>query len=225
MSTKPQLEASWLAVLNDEFQQEYMQKLRAFLLSEQQQHRIYPRFSLIFNAFQNTPFHDVQVVILGQDPYHGPGQAHGLSFSVQKGTPLPPSLQNIFQELHQDLHIRPSSHGDLSCWAAQGVLLLNTVLTVRHRQAHSHRGQGWERFTDQVINKLNQQRTGLVFVLWGRQAQQKISMIDQQKHLVIRSPHPSPYSADRGFFGSKPFSKINAYLQKQGKKPIDWTIH
>ena len=219
---KPQLEESWLQVLQNEFQKEYMQNLRSFLVSEKKRYTVYPSGSHIFNAFNTTPFHSVRVVILGQDPYHGPGQAHGLSFSVLPNVSKPPSLKNIHQELSHDLQIPIPPNGDLSHWAQQGVLLLNTVLTVRHRSANSHRGKGWERFTDAAIQQLNEHHTGLIFVLWGRQAQAKKALIDTQKHNIIQSAHPSPYSADRGFFGSRPFSRINRYLEEQGLPPIRW---
>jgi uracil-DNA glycosylase len=179
---------------------------------------------MIFNAFWKTPFPMVRVVILGQDPYHGPRQAHGLSFSVQKGIHPPPSLQNIFRELNADLGIQAPNHGDLTSWAEQGVLLLNSVLTVRHRSANSHRNKGWEQFTNNVIRQLNDKRQNIVFLLWGRQAGEKSQMIDGRKHLILKSSHPSPYSADRGFFGSRPFSKINKYLQFHNQKPINWNI-
>ena len=219
-----QIEASWLAALQEEFNKPYMTDLRRFLVAEKQNFTVYPPGSLIFNAFAKTPFHEVKVVILGQDPYHGPKQAHGLSFSVQKGISIPPSLKNIFAELHSDLGTKVPNHGDLTSWAEQGVLLLNTVLTVRHRTANSHRGKGWEQFTSKVIQCLAEKTEHVVFVLWGKQAGEKAQMIDEKKHLILRSPHPSPYSADHGFFGSKPFSKINNYLQLNGKKPINWQI-
>ena len=219
---KPQIEESWLQVLQGEFDSPYMKELRSFLVSENKQYTIYPPGSYIFNAFNTTPFHAVRVVILGQDPYHGPGQAHGLSFSVLPNVPKPPSLENIFTELQNDLQVPIPSNGDLTKWAEQGVLLLNTVLTVRHRAANSHRGKGWEQFTDAAIRQLSDKRSGLVFVLWGRQARNKSSLIDFQKHHIIQSPHPSPYSADKGFFGSRPFSRINEYLEAQRLPPIQW---
>ena len=222
---KPQIEESWLEVLQEEFEAAYMNKLRAFLREQLRSNvRIYPPMKDLFSAFWKTPFNDVKVVILGQDPYHTPGCAHGLSFSVPRGMNIPPSLKNIYKELISDLSIHPPSHGELSSWADQGVLLLNTVLTVQERRAGSHQGQGWERFTDKVIQELNTQRKHLVFVLWGKKAQAKRSMLDENKHLVIASAHPSPYSADRGFFGSRPFSKANTYLSNHGIKPIDWTL-
>lgn len=219
-----QLEPSWLAHLHTEFEQPYMAELRAFLVKEKQSGAVFPKGKDIFNAFACTPFEQVRVVILGQDPYHGPGQAHGLCFSVQRGVRTPPSLQNIFKELNQDLGCSIPSHGDLTLWAQQGVLLLNTVLTVRAHQANSHRNQGWEQFTDRVITLLNERRDGLVFVLWGSAAGRKAPMIDDSKHLILRSPHPSPLSAHRGFFGCKHFSQINAYLERRGQEPIDWRL-
>lgn len=202
-----------------------MHQLRSFLKHEKQnQKTIFPKGTDIFKAFELTPFDTVSVVILGQDPYHGPNQAHGLCFSVPKGIPQPPSLVNIFKELESDLGIKPPKHGCLESWAKQGVLLLNSVLTVELGKAASHQGRGWERFTDQVIAKLNAKSEPLVFVLWGSYAQQKGKVIDRHRHLVIESPHPSPLSAHRGFFGSKPFSKINAFLARHDLKPINWTI-
>ena len=220
--TKPQLEESWLRVLQPEFEKPYMRELRQFLVSEKQRYRIYPKGSQIFQAFNTTPFEDVRVLILGQDPYHGPGQAHGLSFSVPPNVPTPPSLKNIFQELQNDLKVPIPNNGELTRWAQQGVLLLNTVLTVRHRTPNSHKNKGWEQFTAAAIQQLNEKRSGIVFVLWGSQARSKKNLIDTKKHRIIQSAHPSPYSADRGFFGSKPFSRINHYLEEQGKTPIKW---
>ncbi len=221
---RPRLEPSWLEVLEPEFDKDYMRALRAFLVEELRRGQVFPPGPEIFNAFWLTPFEQVRVVILGQDPYHGPRQAHGLCFSVRQGTPIPPSLQNIYQELQSDLGVPPAAHGDLTAWAQQGVLLLNTVLTVRARQARSHAGQGWETFTDRVIEELNSRRSGLVFVLWGKDAGQKAAMIDSRKHLVLRSSHPSPYSAGYGFFGSRCFSRINAWLQEHGQPPIQWAL-
>ncbi|MDB5131566.1 MAG: ung [Mucilaginibacter sp.] len=221
------LESSWLAVLNDEFDKDYMVQLRAFLKEEKQAgSKIYPKGSDVFNAFQKTPFTDVKVVILGQDPYHGENQAHGLSFSVQKGITIPPSLRNIYKELVTDIPgFTIPSHGNLTEWAEQGVLLLNASLTVRAGTPGSHQKRGWETFTDMVIKTLSDKKEGLVFILWGSFAQAKAELIDKTKHHIIKSPHPSPFSADRGFFGSKPFSKTNEILKKEGKKPIDWQIH
>lgn len=221
---RPKLEPSWLRVLEGEFDKPYMKRLRMFLVQEMKQHAVYPPGPEMFNAFWRTPFDDVKVVLLGQDPYHGPNQAHGLCFSVRKGVRIPPSLENIYKELRDDLGIETPNHGDLTAWAEQGVLLLNTVLSVRKRKPHSHRNQGWETFTDQVIQTLNAQREGLVFVLWGAAAGRKSGMIDRSKHLILSSSHPSPYSADRGFFGSRPFSKINAHLTSINREPIDWTL-
>ena len=223
-SVSPQIEASWLRALHQEFQQPYMQKLKQFLLSEKQQKQVvYPPGSQIFAAFNNTPLSDVKVVILGQDPYHGPGQAHGLSFSVQPGTALPPSLKNIYKELHSDLGVNNQS-GDLTGWAEQGVLLLNSVLTVRKNQAASHRDQGWEQFTDAVIKIINEQCQHVVFMLWGSYAQKKGRVIDAQKHLVLTAPHPSPLSAHRGFFGCGHFSSANAYLKSHQNTEINWQL-
>jgi len=219
------LEPSWLSVLNDEFEQAYMQELNQFLLSEEQQGKIiFPAADLIFNALNTTPFDSVKVVILGQDPYHGPNQAHGLCFSVLPGVRLPPSLRNIFKEIHQDLDIPIPEHGYLQSWAEQGVLLLNATLTVEQSQAGSHQKRGWESFTDRAIQLLNQQREGLVFLLWGSYAQKKGQLIDPQKHRVFKAPHPSPLSAHRGFFGNHHFSRANEYLLQQDLTPIDWDL-
>ena len=223
-TTSIKLEASWLAQLSDAFAQPYMAELKTFLVEEKRRYRVFPPGSEIFRAFDATPFESVRVVILGQDPYHGEGQAHGLCFSVKPPTPPPPSLKNIFKELNQDLGVPISRHGDLSHWASQGVLLLNTVLTVRAHEANSHRNQGWERFTDTVIERLNTGREGLVFVLWGSAAGKKASMIDAARHRILRSVHPSPLSAHRGFFGSGHFSAINAHLRERGEVEIDWTL-
>ncbi len=218
------LEPSWMLVLQDEFDKEYMVKLKAFLQNEREAgYKIYPKGGDIFNAFKKTPFDQLKVVILGQDPYHGPGQAHGLSFSVQKGINPPPSLKNIFKELLTDIPgFTFPGHGDLSSWAEQGVLLLNATLTVRDSSPASHQKQGWEQFTNKVIKTISEQKEGIVFILWGAFAQAKAELINTQKHFIIKSPHPSPFSADRGFFGSKPFSKTNEILLKTGKKPINW---
>jgi len=226
-STTPsniQLHPSWLVHLREQFEQPHMVSLRAFLVEEKRKAAVFPPGKEMFNAFSLTPFEKVRVVILGQDPYHGPDQAHGLCFSVRKGVRPPPSLQNIFKELHQDLGVPRSTHGELTHWAEQGVLLLNTVLSVRAHTANSHRGQGWEVFTDRVIEVLNRDREGLVFVLWGSAAGKKAQMIDADRHLILRSPHPSPLSAHRGFFGSRHFSAINAHLEKMGGVPIDWAL-
>lgn len=221
---QPQLHSSWLDVMGDEFDKPYMQNLRQFLLEEKRRATVYPPGSMMFNALNLTPFDQARVVVLGQDPYHGPNQAHGLSFSVQRGIKPPPSLQNIFTELRDSLGIPPSQHGDLSSWAEQGVLMLNAVLSVRARTPRSHANQGWEEFTDRIITELNEKREGLVFVLWGRYAGEKAAHIDRSKHLILKSPHPSPYSADRGFFGCGHFVKINEYLQERGETPIEWAL-
>jgi uracil-DNA glycosylase len=223
MSDNIQLNDSWKNRLNGEFTQPYMQQLKAFLQQRKEANaRVYPRGSLIFNALNTTPFDKVKVVILGQDPYHGPGQAHGLSFSVPEGVQHPPSLQNIFKELQNDLGKPVPRHGLLQHWAEQGVLLLNSVLTVEEGQAAAHAGKGWELFTDKIIHLLNDEREHIVFILWGSYAQKKGQFIDRKKHLVIESVHPSPLSAHRGFFGSKPFSQANAYLSQHGITPINW---
>lgn len=215
---------SWQEQLAEEFQQDYYLTLREFLKKEYASQIIYPKMENIYEAFQRTPYEKVKVVILGQDPYHGPNQAHGLSFSVMPGVPLPPSLRNIYQELESDLGIPMSRNGNLTAWTNQGVLLLNTVLTVRGGQANSHRGQGWERLTDAAIQKLNAREQPIIFVLWGKQARDKKKMIDLRKHVVLEAPHPSPLSAHRGFLGSKPFSKINQQLITWGEQPIDWRV-
>jgi uracil-DNA glycosylase len=222
---KIRLEASWLARLEPEFGKDYMQALREFLL-RRKRHRavIYPPGDKIFNALNSTPFDRVRVVILGQDPYHGPGQAHGLCFSVPAGVRIPPSLSNIFQEIQSDLGIEAPAHGCLQSWAAQGVLLLNAVLTVERGQAGSHQGQGWELFTDRVVQLLNDERRHLVFMLWGSYAQKKGAVIDQRKHLVLKAPHPSPLSAHRGFLGCRHFSRANHYLEQHDLEPIDWSL-
>lgn len=219
------LEASWKQRLQDQFEQPYMQALKAFLQAEKQAGKvIYPKGGEFFNALNLTPFEDVKVVILGQDPYHGPGQAHGLCFSVLPGVPHPPSLKNIFKEIHESLNFDVPESGCLTSWAEQGVLLLNAVLTVEQRQAGSHQGRGWETFTDAVIQHLNQEREHLVFMLWGAYAQKKGQFIDAQRHCVLKAPHPSPLSAHRGFFGCGHFSQCNDYLQTQGITPIDWRL-
>lgn len=220
-----QLEPGWLALLQAEFEQPYMQALRKFLLAEKQAGKvIYPAGGQIFNALNTTPFAAVKVVILGQDPYHGPGQAHGLSFSVPPGVRIPPSLRNIYQEIEQDLGLKMPRHGCLQPWAEQGVLLLNATLTVEQARAGSHQGQGWEQFTDRVVQTLSEQRSGLVFMLWGSYAQKKGRVIDRHRHCVLESVHPSPLSAHRGFLGCRHFSQANHYLQQQGQAPIDWSL-
>lgn len=224
-NTKVQLEPQWLKALQGEFEQDYMIKLKEFLRTEKSGGKtIYPRGTEYFAAFDHTPLDKVKVVILGQDPYHGPGQAHGLCFSVKPGVAIPPSLVNIYKELHTDLGIVPSSHGCLTHWADQGVLLLNSVLTVLRAQAASHQGKGWETFTDFAIDVINRQREGVVFMLWGAYAQKKGAIIDGDKHLILKAPHPSPLSAHRGFLGCKHFSRANAYLQQTGEQPIDWQL-
>jgi len=221
-----ELESSWKEILENEFSKEYMIRLREFLKNEQEQHRvIYPPSRFIFNAFNRTPFNDVRIVILGQDPYHGEQQAHGLSFSVQKGISIPPSLQNIFKELHIDVpEFRIPEHGDLTGWADQGIFLLNATLTVEAFKAGSHQKRGWEIFTDKVIAELSQRRSGLVFLLWGKFAQSKAKLIDSNKHYILTAAHPSPLSAYNGFFGCRHFSKANAYLKKMGAEEINWQI-
>lgn len=218
------LKNDWAHLLQGEFDKEYYKHLRQFLKSEYQSMTIYPSMYDIFNALHYTPYKDVKVVILGQDPYHGPNQAHGLSFSVQPGVIPPPSLQNMFKELQDDLGCFIPNNGYLVPWAKQGVLLLNTVLTVRAGAAASHRGKGWELFTDRVIEVLNERDEPIVFVLWGRHAGEKEKLISNTAHRIIKAPHPSPLSAHRGFFGSKPFSKVNELLTQFGECPIDWQI-
>ncbi|MDD2834036.1 MAG: uracil-DNA glycosylase [Methylotenera sp.] len=220
-----QLHPSWQAVIGQEFEKPYMQALRDFLKQEKAAGKVTcPPSPFIFNAFNHTPFDKVRVVIIGQDPYHGAGQAHGLSFSVPDGIAPPPSLINIFKEISADLGIRMSGSGNLTSWANQGVLLLNATLTVTQAQAGSHHGRGWEAFTDAAIHALNTQRDSLVFVLWGSYAQKKGVLINEKKHLVLKSVHPSPLSAHRGFFGNHQFSRINQYLIQHDEKPIDWQL-
>lgn len=214
----------WDSILTGEFDKEYYKELRKFLVSEYRTTTIYPDMHDIFNALKYTPYENVKVVILGQDPYHEPGQAHGLCFSVKKGVPKPPSLVNIFKELEADLGIAPPSHGCLTDWAAQGVLLLNTVLTVRRGQANSHKGKGWEIFTDRVIELLNEREKPIVFILWGANAKSKREIITNPNHIIITGAHPSPLSAHNGFFGGRYFSRTNAYLTEKGEVPIDWRI-
>lgn len=216
------LEPSWKSLLEQEFGRAYFQALTDFVKGEYSAKTVYPPPARIFSALDQCPVDRVKVVILGQDPYHGPGQAHGLSFSVQKGVRLPPSLQNIMKELKADLGIDSPEHGDLTDWTQQGVLLLNATLTVEAGAPGSHQGKGWELFTDAVIKALAETRKHLVFILWGKYAQQKEVLIDGSKHLVIKSPHPSPYSASSGFFGSKPFSRTNSYLAQHHIEPIRW---
>ncbi|KRB61918.1 uracil-DNA glycosylase [Rhizobium sp. Root708] len=219
------LEDSWKAALATEFDSSYMLQLKAFLLAQREDgKRIFPRGSEYFRALDLTPLANVKVVILGQDPYHGFGQAHGLCFSVRPGVRIPPSLVNIYKELQTDLGIPPAKHGFLEHWARQGVLLLNSVLTVEESRAASHQGQGWEKFTDAVIRKVNDDCDAVVFMLWGSYAQRKAAFVDTSRHLVLKSVHPSPLSAHNGFFGSRHFSKANAYLEAHGRAPIDWTL-
>jgi uracil-DNA glycosylase len=222
----PALEPGWYEVLKDDFSMPYMQQLKGFLLEEKSNGQtVYPPGPMMFNAFNSTPWNKVRVVILGQDPYHGPGQAHGLSFSVPKGIPHPPSLRNIFKELSSDCGIQIPQSGDLSSWAKQGVLLLNATLSVRDGQAGSHQKKGWEVFTDSVITKLSSSKKGLVFILWGRYARNKAAIIDRSIHHVLESAHPSPLSAHAGFFGCKHFSSANSLLVNDGGSPIDWSLN
>lgn len=221
-STTMNFPTDWIAPVADEFSKDYSRKLLEFVESERQQHLVFPATENVFRAFQLTPLKDVRVVILGQDPYHDDGQAHGLSFSVRSGVKLPPSLRNIYKELESDLGIPPATHGCLEKWASQGVMLLNSVLTVRAHQANSHRGKGWEEFTSRVLEVIKQ-RPNVAFVLWGKPAKKIAGTIDD-RHLVIESPHPSPLSAYRGFFGSRPFSRINAFLKQNGQPEIQWEL-
>jgi uracil-DNA glycosylase len=220
----PIIEDSWKEILFDEFQKPYFQELKNFLKEEKAQHTVYPPGSLIFNAFNQTPFSKVKVVLLGQDPYHGPGQAHGLCFSVPQGIPAPPSLVNIFKEIKDDIGIPVPSHGNLENWAKQGVLLLNATLTVRANTPLSHSKKGWETFTDRVIEVISEKKSGVVFLLWGNNAKVKEQLIDSSKHFVLKAAHPSPFSAANGFFGCKHFSKTNELLKKQSLEPIDWRL-
>lgn len=215
----------WDALLADEIKKDYYLKLREFLKREYSAYRIYPPMNDIFNALRRTSYSDVKAVILGQDPYHGAGQAHGMCFSVKKGTPPPPSLQNIFKELKADLNIDPPNHGELTGWADSGVLLLNTVLTVREGLANSHKGQGWEKFTDRIIQLLNQREQPMVFLLWGGNARAKAALITNPDHLVLQCAHPSPLSAFNGFFGCRHFSKTNEFLKSRGIEPINWQLN
>lgn len=218
------IEKSWYNELEEEFKKDYFDNLRKFLMHEKSHYKVFPRGSQIFSAFNLTPIDKVKLVIIGQDPYHGPGQAHGLCFSVQHGVKIPPSLLNIYKELKTDVDFEIPKHGNLEYWAEQGVFLINATLTVRANAAGSHQNKGWEIFTDTVISKLNEKCNNLVFLLWGRYAQAKEKIIDPSKHLVLKAAHPSPLSAYNGFFGCKHFSKSNDYLQKLGKTPIDWQI-
>jgi len=219
------LEESWKTALASEFSSPYMQQLKLFLQAQKQAGKhIFPKGSEYFRALDLTPLADVKVVILGQDPYHGLGQAHGLCFSVRPGVRIPPSLVNIYKEMESDIGVERARHGFLEHWAKQGVLLLNSVLTVEESQAASHQGKGWEQFTDAVIRRVNDECQHVVFILWGSYAQRKAAFVDTSRHLVLKAPHPSPLSAHNGFFGSKPFSRTNAYLQSHGRAPIDWAL-
>jgi uracil-DNA glycosylase len=220
----PQIDQEWKIVLSEEFQKPYFETLKQFLVDEKEKYVIYPPGKNIFEAFNRTPFSKVKVVILGQDPYHGQGQAHGLCFSVPSNVEFPPSLQNILKELAGDLGSEYPKSGDLSKWADQGVLLLNATLTVRANQAGSHQGHGWEQFTDAAIRILSERHTGLVFMLWGKYAQNKKFLIDIEKHLVLEAPHPSPLSVYRGFFGCRHFSQANKWLEENGKPPVNWKL-
>ena len=214
---------TWNEILAEEMKKDYYQELLAFVQKRREEVRVFPEEKNVFRALELTPFESVKVVILGQDPYHGFGQAHGLSFSVQKGIPLPPSLRNIYKELQEDLGGELPTEGDLSHWAKQGVLLLNTVLTVEEGNANSHKGMGWERLTNRLIESLNELNHPVIFILWGKPAQDKEKLITNPNHVILKAPHPSPLSAYRGFFGSKPFSRVNDILIQQGQTPIRWT--
>ena len=220
----PIIDESWKKILSEEFNKEYFLNLKKFLVEEKKSHVVYPPGGNIFHAFNHTPFKDVKVVILGQDPYHGQGQAHGLCFSVPFGIKPPPSLVNIFKEIKSDLDHPFPNHGNLEYWAMQGVLLINATLSVRANQAGSHQGKGWEIFTDNVIKKLSDEREKLIFMLWGRFAQNKTELIDRNKHIILEAPHPSPFSARTGFFGCKHFSKCNELLKESGMTEIDWRV-
>ncbi|HEX2396150.1 MAG TPA: uracil-DNA glycosylase [Bacteroidales bacterium] len=224
MVVNPQIEDSWKEVLKEEFEKPYFTELKEFLVNEKARFNVFPPGGLIFNAFRLTPFENVKVVLIGQDPYHGPGQAHGLCFSVPAGVSAPPSLLNIFKEIERDLGISVPVSGCLEKWAKQGVLLLNATLTVRANQPGSHQHKGWENFTNSVISKLSEKRVGLIFLLWGKFAQDKESLIDLNRHYVLKAAHPSPYSAYNGFFGCRHFSKTNEILRKHGIEEIDWGI-
>ena len=224
MQLNPKIDPSWKEVLAEEFAKPYMVELKKFLIEEKKHYTIYPAGKNIFNAYNTTPFDKVKVVIIGQDPYHGVNQAHGLCFSVLNGVPFPPSLQNIYKELVDDIGCNYPTTSELTPWAKQGVFLINAVLTVRAGEANSHRDKGWEHFTDATIQKISDLKENVVFILWGRPAQQKEKLIDTSKHFIIKAPHPSPLSAYRGFFGSKPFSKTNKYLLKTNQTPIQWCL-
>jgi uracil-DNA glycosylase len=224
LDKKPNIEDSWGKILDDEFNTESFHQLKNFLVEEKKAHQVFPPGGDIFSAFAFTPFQEVKVVILGQDPYHGEGQANGMCFSVPEGIKPPPSLVNIFKEIHTDLGLEIPKHGNLEHWARQGVLLLNATLTVRAKHPGSHQNKGWEEFTNQAIKKLSDQRFGVVFLLWGKYAQDKEKLIDQSKHYILKAPHPSPFSVYRGFFGCKHFSKTNEILINIGKNKIDWSL-
>lgn len=224
LDLKSLINNSWKDILSDEFEKDYFKKLEYYLESEFQEQIIYPEKQNIFNAFNYTDYNNVKVLLLGQDPYHGEGQAHGLSFSVPDNVKLPPSLKNMYKELYADLNIQPSKNGNLTKWAEQGVMLLNAVLTVRQASAASHKAQGWETFTDAVIKKLNDREKPLVFLLWGNYAKKKVGLINKSKHIVIEGVHPSPLSANSGFFGSKPFSTVNNALKKLNESEINWKL-
>ncbi len=222
---KPQIEESWNQFLENEFGSPYFKEIKEFLVSEKNaNHLIYPPDSKVFSAFELTPIERLKVIIIGQDPYHGGGQAHGLSFSVPEGIRVPPSLRNIFKELHSDLGITISSSGNLENWAKQGVLLLNATLTVRANEAGSHQNRGWEKFTDAIINKISKEKENIVFILWGKYAQAKEVLIDSNRHLILKAAHPSPFAASKGFFGCKHFSKTNDFLRMKGIKEINWEV-
>jgi len=225
LDINPKIESSWKELLIENFNSESFTSLKEFLLIEKESQSIYPSGNQIFATFNETPVDKVKVIIIGQDPYHGEGQAHGLSFSVPSGIKPPPSLVNIFKEIHADLGVDIPNHGNLENWAKEGVLLLNATLTVRAGQAGSHQGKGWEEFTDAVISKLSDKKENLVFLLWGRFAQAKASLIDEKKHCILTAAHPSPFSAYNGFFGCSHFSKTNEYLNEHGKKPINWDLN
>ena len=225
MQRNIQIDDNWLEHIASEFEEDYMHELRAFLQQRKASGAIvFPPGNKIFNALNSTAFSQVKVVIIGQDPYHGPGQAHGLSFSVPQGIAIPPSLRNIYKELQSDCDFVAPAHGCLTPWAEQGVLLLNAVLTVEQGQAAAHQNKGWEQFTDSIIQALNSEREGLVFMLWGAYAQRKAAMVDGSRHCVLKAPHPSPLSAHRGFLGCQHFSKANQWLQQQGQEPVDWAL-
>ena len=221
---EPQIEEGWKKVLEDEFQKDYFYQLKDFLKSEYKSHKVYPKKTQLLRAFNETPFRKVKVVVIGQDPYHGPNQANGLSFSVNKGIPFPPSLKNILKELESDLSVPYPTHGDLTSWAKQGVLMLNTCLSVRAHSPLSHQNKGWENFTDAAIKAISENREKIVFLIWGKKAEKKLALINQEKHQIFIAPHPSPFSARYGFFGCKHFSKTNDFLRTIHQEPIDWKI-